>query len=171
MIVESNKRYMSVIRSSAVRRQQGLSLIEILVTLVVVSIGLLGLVSLQFLSMRNANNAFYRQQATFLAEDMLDRIRANSTQTYNVTAGATGSLCTGSCSTAAIRDHDIAEWKTSINTTFPDNGAGVVTFDAVNNIYTITVSWNAIDAVGGTGASLTSSTNSNSFTLKARAYQ
>lgn len=58
-------------------RQVGVGLIEVLVSLLVLSIGLLGLAALQAQSLRFTTDAYLRSQATVLASDIIDRIRAN----------------------------------------------------------------------------------------------
>ncbi|MDQ1303547.1 MAG: type pilus assembly protein PilV, partial [Pseudomonadota bacterium] len=60
-----------------IRRQSGLSLIEVLITVVLVSIGLLGLAGLQLTSVRNSNSSGERFMATTLAQDIIERMRAN----------------------------------------------------------------------------------------------
>jgi|GEM_PF-166173 len=59
------------------QNQQGLSLIEVLVAIIVLSIGLLGLAGLQLSSLRNSNSAYLRSQAIVLSGDIIDRMRAN----------------------------------------------------------------------------------------------
>ena len=54
-----------------------MSLVEVLVTLVSTSVGLLGIAALQLTTVRNAQEANARLQATTLAGSMLDRIRTN----------------------------------------------------------------------------------------------
>lgn len=62
------------------RRQKGLSLLEVLVSLVLLSIGLLGLAGLQATALKSGHSASLRSQATILAYDILDEMRANSIQ-------------------------------------------------------------------------------------------
>jgi type IV pilus assembly protein PilV len=57
--------------------ERGLSMFEILITILVVSIGLLGLAGLQFAGLRAANSAQEHTLATLLAQDIEERIRAN----------------------------------------------------------------------------------------------
>ena len=57
--------------------QQGLTLLEILIALVVLSVGLLGIAGMQATGLRNNHAAYTKTQATALAMDMADRIRAN----------------------------------------------------------------------------------------------
>ncbi len=58
-------------------RQQGLSMIELLVAVLVLAIGVLGITALQMVSLQNNRGALYRAEAVQLAYDMMDRIRAN----------------------------------------------------------------------------------------------
>jgi len=58
-------------------RQRGMTLIEILVAIVVLSIGLLGLAGLQLKGMQVNQGSVYRWQAAMLAEDLADRMRAD----------------------------------------------------------------------------------------------
>lgn len=59
------------------RLQAGLTMIEILVTIVVVSVGLLGLAGLQITGLKGTSNSAMRTQATVLANDIAERMRAN----------------------------------------------------------------------------------------------
>ena len=61
-------------------RQQGATLIEVLVAVVVLSIGLLGLGVLQGISLRGNTNAYLRTQATNVSYEIIDRMRANRMQ-------------------------------------------------------------------------------------------
>jgi len=56
---------------------KGFSLIEVLVAVVILSIGLLGLGALQATGINNTNNAYFRSQATVLANSLIERMRAN----------------------------------------------------------------------------------------------
>jgi type IV pilus assembly protein PilV len=59
------------------KAQTGFSLIEILISLLILSIGLLGLGGLQLSSLKNTNNAHFRTVASLAATDLIDRMRAN----------------------------------------------------------------------------------------------
>lgn len=63
--------------------QRGVTLIESLIAIVVLSIGLLGIAGLHVQSMSTGFSAFNRNKAIFLADDLLERMQANRT---NVTA-------------------------------------------------------------------------------------
>jgi len=154
-------------------RQQGFTMIEVLVTVIILSIGLLGLAGLQATSLRNNQSAFLRSQATILAYDIADRIRANGTAAINgdyefdSSNGLPVSVadCTTStgCSTAAMAQNDLANWSTAVTTLLPD-GAGIVCLDSDPNLagcdgsgtqFVITISWTEIED-GSTSTFVTS---------------
>lgn len=62
---------------AAARRQDGTTLIEVLVTILVLSIGLLGLAALQGFSLQAGQSAYYRTQATNVAYEVADFMRVN----------------------------------------------------------------------------------------------
>ena len=68
---------MTVLKRSLAHRSRGFTLVEVLVALVVLSIGLLGVAALQLTSLRSNHSSAMRSQATFLAYDIIDRMRAN----------------------------------------------------------------------------------------------
>jgi type IV pilus assembly protein PilV len=103
---------------------QGFTLLEVLITLVVFSIGLLGLANLQGQSINSSYNAHLRTQATSLASSMIDRMRANRQQATSTTAYITdfgdappssSNNCTSSnCTPAEIANLDLLEWKCNL---------------------------------------------------------
>jgi type IV pilus assembly protein PilV len=144
---------MTVLRSSR-QKQLGFTLVEILVALVVLSIGLLGVAALQLMSLRSNHGSAMRSQATFLAYDIVDRMRANRSAAiagdYNIDLGDEGDAGT-------IAGDDLIAWKQNIARTLPaiDN-AGVAEFadgsvELNGNIFTVTIRWNDYEATGDTG--------------------
>ena len=98
--------------------QQGASLIEILVTVLIVSIGLLGLAALQVNSMRYNHDAYMRSIALTQAQAMADRIRANPAAAdlgsyNNITAIGSDVDCSSSCTPQQMAQHDIFAWNSS----------------------------------------------------------
>lgn len=118
------------------RSSAGFSLIEVLVSIVVLSIGLLGTAGLMSASLKNTNTAFYRSQATFLADDIVDRLRANLTAARNGQYNM-GPLCAPGA--GAMAAYDCTEWMTAVAQTLP-GGAGTVLVDN-NRVVTITITW------------------------------
>jgi type IV pilus assembly protein PilV len=66
-----------IIRNTSARMQSGTTLIEVLVTILVLSVGLLGLAALQGLSLQSGQSAYYRTQATNVAYEVADFMRVN----------------------------------------------------------------------------------------------
>lgn len=112
-------------------RQSGFTLIEILVTVIILAIGLLGLGSLQVNALRNDHSAFMRTQATMLAYDIADRMRANlpavAAGFYNPANAATVGSCntTAGCTGQQMAQNDLQEWLASIGTYLPAGTAWV----------------------------------------------
>lgn len=79
---------------SQLRRTKGFTLVEILVSMVILAIGLLGLASMQLIALKDNQDAYLYSQATALASDMSDRVRVNA-------SGWTGTLPTDAAATAA----------------------------------------------------------------------
>jgi len=128
--------------------QAGFTLIEALVSIVVLAVGLLGLAFLQAQGMAFNTASYTRTQATLAAYDLVDRMRANPvaalTGAYQAnTAPTSYTNCdvTGAgCDTAQLAAFDLGRWFAQVQT---DMGASV-TADVVftgPNLYTITLTW------------------------------
>lgn len=130
-------------------RQSGFSLVEILVTLVVLSLGLLGVLGLQVTGLQRNDGAYLRTQASLYAYDIADRMRANRNNalsgTYNLLMSDAAPSGTG------IANVDRAEWFTDLGTLPGGDGSINVT----NNMATIVVQWNDSRAGGSQTASVT----------------
>ena len=124
-------------------RQQGFTLLEVLVAMVIVSIGLVGLAGLMMTSAKNNQSAYYRSQASWLAYDIVDRMRANRTSAlkgdYNIAYQTTAS------SSNAMALLDLGQWKTELQTALP-TGDGRITF--LGNVATVYVRWDDSRGLG-----------------------
>ncbi len=129
------------------RMHSGVSLIEALVALLVLSIGLLGLANLQLTAIRNAHSAHMRSQASILAQDILDRMRANraNATAYAITLSATAP--TGS----TVSDQDLADWLKALATNLPQ-GDGAISVAVGGNTTTVTVTIQWDDSRGLDGS-------------------
>ncbi|MBS3963379.1 MAG: type IV pilus modification protein PilV [Methylomonas sp.] len=124
---------------------EGFTLIEVLVAVIVLALGLLGLAGMQAFGLRNNQSAYNRSQATQLAYDIADRMRANTSAlaTYTTlvpTAASAQAAClnTTGCSPQTLAENDLFEWHTNL-TTMLSGGAGTVT--VAGGVYTITIRW------------------------------
>jgi type IV pilus assembly protein PilV len=125
-------------------KQSGFNLIEVMIALVVVSIGLLGMAILQMTSLQQNQSAYHRSQATLLAYDITDRMRANMDEvdagSYFAASGALTSDCisyTGSasgCTPAEMAAHDLAEWQASLVNELPEGSGRVCRSDVDANL-------------------------------------
>lgn len=99
----------------------GFTLIEVLVSMVILAVGLLGLAAMQAISLRDNQDVYYYQQATLLAYEMQDRIRANNTVNWLGVIAGTGDSCTQAipCTAAGMATNDYGYWKNSAKKIFP----------------------------------------------------
>ncbi len=142
--------------------QTGFSLIEVLVALFVLSIGLLGLAMLQAQGMKFNSDAYFRTQATILAYDIIDRMRANrvaagagaydtgsSNSTVNTKLSTYTSCKASSCncdSTACaaatdVATYDIGKWYEAQDALLPGTAQQRSTIVKTGAHYTITLRW------------------------------
>ncbi len=127
-------------------KQQGFTLLEVLVSLVVLSIGLLGLAALQLQGLKYNHDAYVRTQGTFLAYDLIERMRANSANADNYVGAAPGDACGAA---ANLATDDRACWHADIAATLP-GGTATVTQDAADTtLFTTTISWADRNAAAG----------------------
>jgi len=119
--------------TSTVRRQTGVSLVEVLVSTVVLSIGLLGLAGLQASGLRVGQSSIHRSQAAQLAYDMVERIRANlrNAEDYEIALGDTAPSCD------SVPNCDLRDWRVRLQAM--PSGAGSVVVNGAE--VTVTVQW------------------------------
>lgn len=126
----------------SISRIGGFTLLEVLVALIVLSVGLLGLSGLQTTSLRNNHSAFLRSQATLLTHDIIDRMRANRGSAidgnYNAVP-STSVSCTGICSPLQVAQMDVLNWVDYLERL--PAGEGEIDVDGGNEIATVTVRW------------------------------
>ena len=144
----------SVVRRS-LHRQSGIGIIEIMIALLVLTIGLLGMASMQTTGLQMTSEALSRSQATILANDIIDRARANreNMDDYQVPASETVPACnTGYAldATKTVAENDIDEWMNSLGCLLPSPDATVV-FDDASNLMTVTVTWNTRSDIADDG--------------------
>ncbi len=125
-------------------RAAGFSMIEVLIALLVLAFGLLGFALLQTLNLRYTQSANYRTQATNLAYDMLDQMRANRLTTTQYTGatfavgGASGANCTRPVAAVTVAQN-ISRWQCQVVAALGPQSAATVTFAA--GIATVTLTW------------------------------
>lgn len=154
-------------------RSGGFTLIEILVTLFILAVGLLGLAGLMVDGMRNNQGAYLRTQASILAYDMADRMRANREEaedggeyagfsTDGESASTTIPACastTNGCTPEQQAEVDKVQWTRQIQgagsgMVMLPGGVGTISHDATDDIFTIRISWEETKRDGDSGESV-----------------
>ena len=114
-------------------RQRGVSLIEVLMAVLIFSIGLIGLAGLMVMAARSNQAAYLRTQVTFLAGSMADRMRANPVGVWNgayneakypVTTAKSCDVDTA-CTPAEVAARDKFAWSTLLSAAVPEPEASI----------------------------------------------
>jgi len=112
-------------------RQRGFSMLEVLIAVLVFSLGMLGLAGLLIFALQSNHVAYLRTQATFLAHNMAARMSANqaglwgdgTNSDYTVAAikpeGSPIPSCAGGCNPADLATRDIDAWSQQLHTFLP----------------------------------------------------
>ena len=133
-------------RTGSITRGHGFSLIEVLIALIILSVGMLGIAGLYVQSMQAGRTSMFRHNAVTIAGDIADRIRANPAAgaAYTAATGTDNSCVNGgiNCSPAQMAAHDISLWQEQADDSLP-NGKVTVTHDGdlVLPSYEIKVGW------------------------------
>ena len=145
-------------------RQGGFSMLELLVALLVTSVGVLGVAGLTTLNAQHRRSAAAHAEAVRLAEDVIERMRANpaglQAGSYAASGDALGaSDCrAGQCAAAEMAAFDLAQWRCALGASTTDqscrgplNATGTVDTDAAAGSVRVTIQWRD----GGEGRTLT----------------
>ncbi|HEX6551026.1 MAG TPA: type IV pilus modification protein PilV [Gammaproteobacteria bacterium] len=157
------------------RHTSGFTLIEVLVALVVLSVGLLGIAGMISVSLKSSGSTYTRTQVTALTYNILDRMRANrgaaQAGDYNLALtdsvdstykdkclASSSNASTVNCNTTDIAKFDLYEWRQDLANELP-SGTGSISTTTIGKItqVTITVEWSDARAQQALGE--TTSTN------------
>lgn len=133
-------------------RQRGVSLVESMISLLVISVGLLGIAALQTTSMKQNNSAMHHSQAVWIGYNIADRIRANFSQfdSYagiDTDASPNQGCLNGACSSAQMVNADATDWAVEMQNL--PSGRGTISSPAANTLL-IQVMWDD-EGTGATG--------------------
>ncbi len=138
-------------------------MIEVLIVMLVLSFGLLGNAKLQSMGVRASTDANYRTQATFLANEIVERMRANrpsATSGYYAQIDYSAIDCSTSpakrcsessagtaadCTSIELADEDTFQWSCNFKNEIP--GGNVLLAFAAGS-YSIQVTWDGLDEDG-----------------------
>ncbi|BFM08988.1 type IV pilus modification protein PilV [Halioxenophilus aromaticivorans] len=131
--------------------QHGVTMVEILVAIIILSIGFLGMASIQLMGAKNIAGSSFRTMATIYAYDMAERMRSNAEGVDN---GAYNNLdftqlaqqrCGNNCTPAQIAQRDAFEWSQAIKGGLTDGGlpqgGGAIVYNVATDTHTINVNW------------------------------
>ncbi len=130
-------------RPSISADQRGATLIEVLVAMLVLSIGLLGLAGMQMTALKSNQSAYYRSQATVLAYDIIDRMRANRADALNgvYDIAIQNQTCDpGLAPNGTLAQRDVAEWLNTLSCLLSPDARGSVVRNG--RTFTISIEWN-----------------------------
>jgi type IV pilus assembly protein PilV len=131
----------------------GFSMIEVLVTILLISLALLGTSGLQAYALKLNQGAQFRTQAVLLASDLAERMESNKfgavagSYVYNCPATALAEITDcgpsgGACTPAKLAEYDLLQWRASVQNTLPKSVCSVTqTVTGNPSTYSISISW------------------------------
>jgi len=163
-------------------RQSGFSMLEVLIAVLVFSLGIIGLAGLLIFAIQSNHVAYLRTQATFLAHNMADRMSANPAGLWNnayndnnYPVSASTASCAAGCNPQQLADYDKAQWSTQLSTFLPNahgsincitNGIAYTPTAAQIDMRppyagtcTMTLTWNEAGSAGGANKASTKTAN------------
>lgn len=148
-------------------KQTGVGLIEILIAIVILSIGFLAAAKMQVEGMRYSQGAYFLSQGNFMLRDMTDRMRANYQgvvdghyKNFTTNSGTSEPACIAAstrCSPAQIAQGDLHAWSKYLYA--PANAvnfkpllpsfdtlaaSGQINHNAATDVYTVSVKWGEV---------------------------
>ena len=132
------------------QRQSGMLLIEVMVTIIIVSFGMLGVAGVILNSLKANESSYGRAQAVWLANDIIDRMRANRTAAESINLPYNLAM-NGTPAGTGVPTSDLTSWLAAIGTTLP-SGKGSVSVVSATKKVTVTVQWDDSRASGGSSS-------------------
>ena len=152
----NNKASAQPARKPMIWNQRGDTMIEVLVTIIIIAVGVLGTAALQVTTLKNLSSSHSASVAAIVAQDFAERMRANPVAALagnydHSVAPTTTTDCVGSpCADVAdLAAYDIETWWAQLTAVLP-SGTGSVDQIGTSNIYLLTVRWDE-DRSGSTG--------------------
>jgi type IV pilus assembly protein PilV len=150
---------------------RGFTLVEVLVSLVVLSIGLLGMAKMVMVSSHSNDSAYLRSQATALAYQAMDSMRANltasTTNGYITPLGVMPAAtvnCSAVCDNATLALSDVYAWKQHLKNALPSGTGSITTSATFPVIATVVVQWD--DSAAQQVFNAPTAANTQSITLQ-----
>ena len=147
--------YSATGRRAAPGHQRGDTMIEILVTVIIIAVGVLGAAALQVTTLKNLSSSHSASVAAFVAEDFGERMRANPVAAdaddyvHAAAPGAYSDCTVATCTEAELAEFDMGTWWEQLAAVLP-SGSGEVTRNAGTDTFVLTVRWDD-DRSGSSG--------------------
>ncbi len=137
------------------RKESGFSMLEVLVSMIIIMIGVLGIAGMQLLAINNTEVARYQSLAALLASSMATGMQSNAAYwgTPSSSIGVTGTTITGIasggtsclnavCTPTQLAAYDLTNWGQALASTLP-NGSGTIacTLIPAPTVCTLTLNW------------------------------
>ncbi len=129
-------------QTAANRSIRGSSLVEVLVTMIIIALGLLGQASLMAVSSKANNAAFLRSQATLLSYDILERMRLNRALAVAGNFSSAFTVQSADITGDDIDKRELRDWKARVEQTLP-SGEASISVDTDGNA-SIEIQWSEI---------------------------
>lgn len=132
---QQNKRF------SNLAKQAGASLIEVMIAVFISAVGLLGAAAMQLNALKYTDSALMTSQASFIAYDIIDRMRANAA---NLAGYSLANIASAPGSAVNIQDQDLLDFATGITALTAGDGSIQVNGSQV----TVSINWSEGRAAG-----------------------
>ncbi|MGK0674475.1 MAG: type IV pilus modification protein PilV [Halothiobacillaceae bacterium] len=133
--------------------QHGVGLIEVLVAVLVLSIGLLGIAALQSNALKNSQSSLARSQAVMLSYFMLDAMRVNRAEAVNGRYNL-GKTCTVVADAGNLISHDQRMWLQAIKDLLGDYPTSCGEIDCRGTECTIRIYWDDSRGTAGSASQM-----------------
>ncbi len=118
---------------------RGFSLLEVLIALLILSIGLLGLAALQMRGLKYNHDAYVRSQSTILAYDIMDRMRGNSANSADYADPVSTSIvCSDTVGSGA---NERRCWEDKLVSMLPAGSGSIAQNGTDTSLYNVTINW------------------------------
>jgi type IV pilus assembly protein PilV len=157
-----------VIHRPKISRSRGFTLLEALLGFMILSIGMLGIASLQAISLKAGKTSVYTSVALLKVDELIESMRANPTALPSYAGAGANNNCTGNneCTAAQLAADDLFWWSQNITAGMPASVQSAVTYTAPpagSNMATMSVTLQWAERDKDKGGSVTKSYSTSAY--------
>lgn len=157
--------------STTPNQQRGSGLLEVLISVLILGIGMLGIAAMQTIALRNSQSSMERSQAVVQTYSIMDAMRANRTQALAGNYNTAAATCAAPAAAATLASKDMNQWITSLKATLGVAGdittCGSVSC-AADGQCLITVQWDDQRATDGSATGTGTAAGATTYTVTTR---